>query len=88
MRLRTMTTRALLCGAMAAILSSTAQADVTMQERMSISGAGMMKMANMSGTTTTLISGQRGRTDSNLQFESGLIRTFARGVGDGNRALG
>ena len=31
-----------------------------------ISGAGMMKMANMSGTTTTVISGDRARTDSNL----------------------
>ncbi len=51
---------------------SAAQADVTIEERMSINGAGLMKMANMSGTTTTIISGQRARTESNLQFESGL----------------
>lgn len=75
-------TRGLLGGAVAAILAMTAQADVTIEERMSISGAGMMKMANMNGTTTTRISGQRARTDSNLRFESGLMRTFARGVGE------
>ena len=80
--LRSIPTRALLAGALAAILSNSAQADVTITERMSISGAGLMKMANMSGTTTTSISGERARTDSNLQFESGLMRTFARGVGD------
>jgi len=79
---RNIPTRALLAGVLAAILSNAAQADVVITERMSISGAGMMKMANMSGTTTTSISGQRARTDSNLQFESGLMRTFARGVGD------
>ncbi|GFE78321.1 hypothetical protein GCM10011487_03210 [Steroidobacter agaridevorans] len=79
---RTIPTRALLAGALAAILSNAAQADVIITERMSISGAGMMKMANMNGTTTTSISGQRARTDSNLQFESGLMRTFARGIGD------
>lgn len=79
--LRTITTRALLGCAVAAILSTAAQADVTIQERMTVNGAGMMKMANMSGTTTTMISGQRSRTESNLEFESGLMRTFARGLG-------
>lgn len=77
----TITTRALLGCAVAAILSTAAQADVTIQERMTVNGAGMMKMANMSGTTTTRISGQRARSESNLEFESGLMRTFARGLG-------
>jgi len=80
-------TQALLGCAIAAVLSAAAHADVTMEERMSISGAGMMKMANMSGTTTTMISGQRARTDSNLQFESGLMRTFARGAGQGTEIV-
>lgn len=79
--LRTIITRSLLGYAMPVILSTAAQADVTIQERMTVDGAGMMKMANMSGTTTTIISGQRARTESNLQFESGLLRTFARGFG-------
>lgn len=79
---RIIPTRALLAGAIAAILTSAVQADVTIEERMSISGAGLMKMANMNGTTSTRISGQRARTDSNLQFESGLMRAFGRGLGD------
>jgi hypothetical protein len=71
----------LACSVAGVLFGAAAQADVTMQEHMSLSGAGMMKMANMSGTTTTTISGDRARTESNLQFESGLMRTFARGAG-------
>jgi len=73
--------RFLSCCVVGVLVSAAAQADVTMQEQMSLSGAGMMKMANMSGTTSTTISGDRARTESNLQFESGLMRTFARGAG-------
>src|SRR5687767_2610089 len=80
-RFRITPTRAILGCVIAAVLSTGAHADVTIEERMSISRAGLMKMANMSRTTTTMISGQRARTDSNLQFESGLMRTFARGIG-------
>lgn len=58
-----------------------AQADVTLRERMSVEGQGIMAMANMSGTTTTAISGKRGRTDSDMQMESRLARMFARGIG-------
>jgi hypothetical protein len=63
------------------LAAAAAHADVTMQEQMSLSGSGMMKMANMSGTTTTTIAGDRARTESNLQFESGMMRAFARGAG-------
>lgn len=80
-------TRAWLGHAVAAVLSSAAHADVTIEERMSIGGAGMLKMANMSGTTTTMISGQRARTESDLQFESALMRTFARGAGQGTEIV-
>ena len=79
--LRRMTTCTLLACSVATILPSSARADVTIEERMAISGAGLMKMANMSGATKTLISGQRARTESHLQFESGMMRAFARGVG-------
>jgi hypothetical protein len=73
--------RILLCCATGAFTATAAHADVRMEERMTLGGSGMMKMVNMSGTTTTTISGDRARTDSNLQFESGLMRTFARGMG-------
>jgi hypothetical protein len=40
-----------------------------------------MKMANMTGHTVTTISGRRARTETDLAFESALVRTFARGAG-------
>ena len=57
-----------------------ASADVTTQQRISIDGIGGMKIANMSGTTTTIISGERSRTETNLQLESKIVRMFARGA--------
>jgi hypothetical protein len=71
----------LACCVAGVLVGASASADVTMQEQMSLSGAGMMKMANMSGTTTTVISNDRARTESNMTFESAMMRTFARGAG-------
>ncbi len=80
---RTLRPRGALIGiAIATILCTQASADVTIEERLTVSGAGMMKMMNMNGKTVTSISGSKARTDSELKFESGLMRTFARGVGD------
>src|SRR4030095_3136140 len=73
--------RFLSCCVVGVLVSAAAQADVTMQEQMSLSGVGMVENADMSGTTTTVISGDRARTESNMQFESGMMRTFARGAG-------
>ena len=61
--------RVLLGCAVAALIGATAHADVTMEERVSVGGFGMMKMANMSGTTVTTIAGDRARAESSLQFE-------------------
>jgi hypothetical protein len=73
---------ALTSAALAAALSlSVAQADVTVKESLSVQGQGIMAMANMSGTSTTSISGKKARTESDLQMESRLARMFARGVG-------
>ncbi|HSY07116.1 MAG TPA: hypothetical protein VK820_01110 [Steroidobacteraceae bacterium] len=55
-----------------------ASADVTTQQRISIDGLGGMKIANMSGTTTTIISGERARIESSLQLQSKIVRMFAR----------
>jgi hypothetical protein len=79
--LKSLPARALLSVAVATILCTAAHADVTLEERMTLNGAGMMKMANMSGTTTTTIARDRARTDSNLQFESGMMRALSRGAG-------
>jgi hypothetical protein len=72
--------RALLAGAIAAVFPL-AHADITVEENMSVSGAGLMKMANMSGHSVQTVSGNHSRTDSDLQFESGMMRALARGVG-------
>jgi hypothetical protein len=58
-----------------------ASADITTQQRISIDGIGGLKIANMSGTTTTIISGERSRTESTMQLESKILRVFARGAG-------
>lgn len=63
-------------------LSLSAMADVTIEERVTVSGAGLMKMVNMSGHTKTTIATDRARTDSELRFESGMMRALARGAGE------
>ena len=57
-----------------------ASADITTQQRISIDGIGGISIANMSGTTTTIISGERSRTESDLQLQSKLVRRLARGA--------
>jgi hypothetical protein len=74
-------------GCALAALTVAAHGDVTRQERLTVNGLGAMKLANMSGTTTTMISGDRARTDSNLQFESGMLRAFAGGVGQSSEIV-
>lgn len=56
-----------------------ARADVTVQESMSVNGGGLMSFANMSGKTTTQISGKRSRTETDVQMQSRLVRAFAGG---------
>ena len=77
----------LLALAIGAAICSLAQADVTIEEKMSVGGAGMMKMMNMSGKTTTVVAGNRARTDSDLTFESGMMRTLARGAGQSSEIV-
>ena len=49
-------------------------AEVTIEETLRVEGSGLMSMLNMSGTSVTRISGDRGRTDSELQMESRMMR--------------
>ena len=73
--------------ALGAIAPWLAHADVTMEENVSVSGAGLMKMANMSGTSKTIISGDKARTDSDMRFESGLVRTLSGGAGQSSEIV-
>lgn len=70
---------------LAAVLFATgmraAEADVTIQERISVEGSGLMSMASMSGTSTTAISGKRARMDNDMRMHSGFARMLARGAG-------
>jgi hypothetical protein len=64
------------------VFAASALADVTVQHRISVEGVGLMSAANMSGTTKTTISGERSRTDSDIQLQSRLVRLLAhRAVG-------
>jgi hypothetical protein len=67
-------------GCVLAACTHIASADVTTVQRISIDGIGGMSITNMSGTTTTIIAGERSRTESDLQMQSKLMRMFARGA--------
>jgi hypothetical protein len=47
-----------------------------MEQRLRVEGTGLMKMINMTGHTVTTVSGQRARTDSDVEMESRLMRMF------------
>jgi hypothetical protein len=55
-----------------------ARADTTVEEHIAVNGVGMMSFANMSGTSKTIVSGDRSRRDSDMQMESRLVRMLAR----------
>lgn len=75
--------KALLRGiaAAAGIVSVSAGADVTIEERIVMDGFGPMKLGAMEGTTTTAIAPDRARVDSQVQFKSRLLRAFGGGGG-------
>ena len=62
------------------LATSVASADVTVENRVAVTGIGLMSAGNMSGTTKTTISGERSRTDSDIQLQSRLVRMLAHGA--------
>ncbi len=58
------------------------EADVTVQERITVEGTGLMSIASMQGTSTTSISNKRARVENNLRMHSGFMRMLARGAGE------
>ncbi len=65
-------------GAVLALAAGAAYADVTTEQRISVQGVGIMAVANMSGTLRMAISGNKSRSDSDLQLESKIVRFLAR----------
>lgn len=61
-------------------IASAALADVTVENRIAVTGTGIMSAGNMTGTTKTTISGERSRTDSDIQLQSKVVRMFAHGA--------
>ena len=57
-----------------------ANADITTEQRVSVQGVGIMAVGNMSGTTRTSISGNRSRTDSDMQLQSKFVKFLAHGA--------
>jgi hypothetical protein len=57
-----------------------AVADVTLKQNVTVSASGAMSMMGSSGTVTTVISGDRGRTENHMESNSAMIRKFAKNV--------
>jgi hypothetical protein len=73
---------AVVCGlsAVAVLAAGLAEADITTENTIAVEGIGAMAMGNLSGTTRTTISGDKSRTDSDIQMKSRLVRVLARGA--------
>lgn len=68
-----------LCTLTAALVGTftSASADITMEEKLSVEGSGLMSFANMTGHSTNTISGSRARMESDIEMQSKLVRVFA-----------
>lgn len=55
-------------------------ADVTLKQNVTVTAGGAMSMMGSSGTVTTMVSGDRGRTENNVESNSAMIRKFAKNV--------
>jgi hypothetical protein len=61
-----------------ALAASIAQADVTIERSTSVTGVGAMAVANMTGTSKTVISGDKSRTDNDTKMQSKIVGFLAR----------
>ena len=67
--------------AIAAGIAGIVHADITIQQQISIDGFGPMKFGAMDGKSSTAIAGDKARTESQMQFQSRLLRALAKGGG-------
>jgi hypothetical protein len=68
---------AVLCGVLG-FSAGIAEADITIERTTSVEGVGAMAFGNMSGTSRTIISGDKSRTDSDMKMQSKIIGFLAR----------
>ncbi len=57
-----------------------ALADVTLHQNFTVSASGVMSMMGSNGEVTTMISGDRGRTENHIESTSSFMRKFAKNV--------
>jgi hypothetical protein len=55
-----------------------AQADVTIEHSTAVEGVGAMAFGNMTGTSRTIISGDKSRTESDMKIQSKVVGFLAR----------
>src|ERR1700761_197960 len=68
---------ALLCSVLG-FATCAARADVTIVRSTSVEGVGAMALGNMTGTSTTIISGDKSRTQNDVKMQSKLVGFLAR----------
>jgi hypothetical protein len=68
---------AIVCSALG-FAACVAHADVTIVRSTTVEGVGAMSLGNMSGTSTTIISGDKSRTQSDVKMQSKLVGFLAR----------
>ena len=68
---------ALLCGVLG-LATYVARADVTIVRSTLVEGVGAMSLGNMTGTSTTIISGDKSRTQNDVKMQSKLVGFLAR----------
>jgi hypothetical protein len=78
MKIRTLRPAALAALGSILFASGLARADITLERTMSVEGVGAMAFGNMSGTSTTVISGDKSRTDSDIKMKSRIVGFLAR----------
>ena len=62
--------------------ASVSWAGVVVEETLRVEGTGMMRFANMTGTTTTTVETDRARVESEIEMDSRLMRMAARAAAD------
>jgi len=55
-----------------------AQSDITLQQSVNVEASGAMSMMGSEGTMTTMVSGDRGRTENQMESKSALMKKLAK----------
>lgn len=55
-----------------------AQSDITLRQSIKVEASGAMSMMGSEGTVTTMVSGDRGRTENQMESNSALMKKFAK----------